>query len=152
MTCNASANSRDLLVTTSAVLWLAFNCTAGAARAGETKPQTILAPLLTQELPDLPGKEVVMMTVEYLPGGSSLPHRHDAHVFVYVLEGAFKTQIAGHDPVTLKAGQVFYESPQDIHQTSANASLTKPARILVFWLKDKDTPLSSPASAAPSAH
>jgi quercetin dioxygenase-like cupin family protein len=150
MTCNAKPKSRDILVTTGALLWLVFSCAAGAALAGEMKPQTRLAPLLTQQLPDLPGKEVVMMTVEYLPGGSSLPHRHDAHVFVYVLEGAFKTQIAGHDPVTLRAGQVFYEGPQDIHQTSANASLTKPAKILVFWLKDKDRPLSRPASAAAS--
>ena len=92
------------------------------------------------------------MTVEYPPGGSSLPHRHDAHVFVYVLEGAFKTQIAGHDPVTLKAGQVFYESPQDIHQTSANASQTKSAKILVFSLKDKTKPLSRPVDAATSQH
>jgi quercetin dioxygenase-like cupin family protein len=146
MTCNARSNARHRLVSASAALWLALSCAAAAAVAGEPKPQTILAPLLSQQLADLPGKEVVMMTVQYLPGGASLPHRHDAHVFVYVLEGQFRTQIAGHDPVTLKAGQVFYESPQDIHQTSANASLTKPARILVFWLKDKDKPLSRPAT------
>jgi len=152
MTCNARPKSRDLLLTAGAVLWLAVNSAAAAVPDPATKPQTIVAALLTQPLADLPGKEVVMMTVEYLPGGSSLPHRHDAHVFVYVLEGEFRTQIAGHEPVTLKAGQVFYESPQDIHQVSANASLTKPARILVFWLKDKDKPLSRPADAAASEH
>ena len=134
--------------TIGAALLLTLISSTGAAPADQ--PQITLAPLLKQELADLPGKEIVMVTVRYLPGGSSLPHRHDAHVFVYVLEGAFKTQIAGHDPVTLTVGQVFYESPQDIHQMSANASLTEPAKILVFWLKDKDKPLSRPASAQTS--
>jgi quercetin dioxygenase-like cupin family protein len=152
MSCHTRSPSRDLLLTMSAVLCLTLNSATGAAPAPEAKPESIVASLLTQPLSDLPGKEVVMLTVEYVPGGASLPHRHDAHVFVYVLEGEFTTQIAGHDPVTLKAGQVFYESPQDIHQTSANASQTKPARILVFSLKDKNKPLSRPVDAATSQH
>jgi quercetin dioxygenase-like cupin family protein len=149
---HATPELRALLLTTIPVLWLALNCAAGTALADEAKPEEIVARLLTQPLPDMPGKEIVMLTVEYVPGGASLPHRHDAHVFVYVLEGEFRTQIAGHDPVTLKAGQVFYESPQDIHQTSANASQTKAARILVFALKDKNKPLTRPAGAAHPEH
>lgn len=108
---------------------------------------TVVNPLMTQELSDLPNKEVMMMTVEYLPGGASLPHRHDAHVFVYVLEGELVTQVAGQKAVTLKAGQVFYENPQDIHQTSANASKTAPMKFLVVALKDKDRELTRSASA-----
>jgi quercetin dioxygenase-like cupin family protein len=81
-----------------------------------------------------------MITVEYLPGGASLPHRHNAQVFVYVLDGAVRMQTQGTAPVTLGPGKTFYESPGDIHTVSANASRTKPARMLVFMVKDKDAP------------
>ena len=121
----------------------------GAAQAAGPASDAIVKPVFSQPLADVPGKEVVMMTVEYLPGGASRPHRHNADVFVYVLSGALRTQVAGHDPVVLKAGQVFYESPADIHQTSANASATKPVKILVFWLKNQKQPLSEEVPAAP---
>jgi quercetin dioxygenase-like cupin family protein len=78
-----------------------------------------------------------VLTVEYLPGGASLPHRHDAQVFVYVLEGQIKMQVAGGPLVTLGPGQTFYESPSDVHAVSANASKTQPAKFLVFIVKDK---------------
>jgi quercetin dioxygenase-like cupin family protein len=107
-----------------------------------------VVPLLTQALSDLPSREVVMLTVEYLPGGASRPHRHDAHVFVYVLEGALRMQIAGRAVQTLGPGEVFYEAPDDVHQTSANASATEPARFLVVVLKDKGRPLTRPAAEA----
>jgi len=106
-----------------------------------------VVPLLTQALADLPGKEVSMLTVEYLPGGASLPHRHDAHVFVYVLEGRLTMQVAGRAAETLGPGQVFYEAPGDVHQVSANASQTEPARFLVVALKDQGRALSRPAAA-----
>jgi quercetin dioxygenase-like cupin family protein len=77
-----------------------------------------------------------------LPGGASLPHRHDAQVFVYVLEGELNMQIAGGPLVTLRRGQTFYESPADVHVVSANASKTAPATILVFIVKDKNSPVS----------
>jgi quercetin dioxygenase-like cupin family protein len=83
-----------------------------------------------------------MITVTYPPGGASLPHRHDAQVFVYVLEGAITMQLKGGTPVTLRPGQSFYEGPNDIHQVSANASRTAPAKILVFMVKDKGRPAS----------
>jgi quercetin dioxygenase-like cupin family protein len=122
---------------------------AGAAHAAAPANDAIVKPVFSQQLGDAPGKEVVMMTVEYLPGGASLPHRHNADVFVYVLSGSLRTQVAGHDPVVLKAGQVFYEGPDDIHQTSANASAKKPVKFLVIWLKNQKQPLSEAVAPPP---
>jgi len=109
--------------------------------ADEPKEDAVVVPRLTREMPDLPDKEVVMMTVEYPPGGASPLHRHNAHVFVYVLEGALRMQIAGQDALTLKTGDTFYENPGDVHQVSANASETVPVKFLVIWLKDIGQPL-----------
>ena len=122
----------------------------GGAARGEAPPAPAhVVPLLTQALPDLPGKEVSVLTVEYLPGGASLPHRHDAHVFVYVLEGRLTMQVAGGPSRTLGPGEVFYEAPGDVHQVSANASATEPAKFLVVALKDQGRALSRPAAPAP---
>ena len=122
---------------------------SGSAPGGDAPPEPVrVVPLLTQALADLPGKEVSMLTVEYLPGGASRPHRHDAHVFVYVLEGTMMMQVAGQPVQTLGPGQVFYEAPGDVHQVSANASQTQPARFLVVALKDQGRDLSRPAAAA----
>jgi quercetin dioxygenase-like cupin family protein len=96
-----------------------------------------VAELMTRDLIGAPGKEVLMITVKYLAGAASLPHRHDAQVFVYVLEGEVTMQVQGQAPVTLRPGQTFYEGPNDIHEVSANASQTAPAKILVFMVKDK---------------
>jgi quercetin dioxygenase-like cupin family protein len=97
----------------------------GAHAAEQTEKVTSL---MTRDLLGVPGKEVLMLTVEYLPGGASVPHRHDANVFVYVLEGALTMQVEGGLPITLKPGQSFYENPTDIHVKSANASKTAPAK------------------------
>jgi len=97
---------------------------------------------MTQNLVGATGKEIRMLTVEYVPGGASLPHRHNAQVFVYVLEGSVRMQVNGAAPVTLGPGETFYEGPEDIHTVSANASQTKPARILVFMVKDVGAPVS----------
>lgn len=105
-------------------------------------PSAAVVQLLDKDLVGIPGKELLMLTVEYLPGGASLPHRHDAQVCVYVLEGELTMQIAGSPPVTMRRGQTFYESPSDIHVVSANASKTAPAKILVFIIKDKGAPVS----------
>ena len=91
-----------------------------------------------------------MLTVEYIAAGASLPHRHNAQVFVYVLDGAVRMQIEGAAPVTLGPGETFYEGPDDVHTVSANASQTKPARILVFIIKNKAAPVSTPV--APQVH
>ncbi len=117
----------------------------GAAQAADEPQAAVVAPLVTKDLTGIPNKEGTMLTVQYVPGGSSLPHRHDAHVFVYVLEGSVKMQVDGQPVVTLTAGQTFYESPGDVHRVSANASTTQPAKILVFMVKDKDKPATRPA-------
>ena len=104
-----------------------------------------VTPLMTQELKGIEGKEAAMLTVEYPPGGSSAEHRHNAHVFVYVLEGSIVMQVKGGKEMTLGPGQTFYESPEDIHTVSRNASPTKPARFLVFFVKEKGAPTTVPA-------
>jgi len=101
-----------------------------------------VTPLRTQELVGIAGKEVTMLTVEYPPGGSSAEHRHNACVFVFVLEGAIVMQVRGGKEVTLGPGQTFYESPEDVHTVSRNASTTKPAKFLVFFVKQKGAPLT----------
>ncbi len=119
-------------------------CWAPMPCAGDppTPPASAVKELMTRNLAGVSGKELRMLTVEYLPGGASLPHRHNAQVFVYVLEGAVTMQVEGSAPVTLGAGGTFYEGPEDIHTVSANASRSQPARILVFMVRDVGTPLS----------
>ncbi len=96
-----------------------------------------VTPLLTKDLAGVMGKEAVMLTVEYAAGASSSKHRHNSNTFVYVLEGSIVMQVAGGMEMTLGPGQTFYESPDDIHTVSKNASDTKPAKFLVFFVKDK---------------
>ena len=116
-----------------------------AAAASKASQDAIVKQLMTKDLAAAAGKEVLMVTVEYLAGGASLPHRHNAQVFVYVLEGKVRMQVQGSAAVTLGPGETFYESPDDIHAISANASRTKSARILVFIIKDKGAPVSTGA-------
>ena len=99
-----------------------------------------VTPLTTKDLAGLPGKEGVMLTVEYPPGASSTRHRHNANTFVYVLEGSIVMQVEGGKEVTLGSGQTFYESPDDVHVVSKNASNSQPAKFLVFFVKDKGAP------------
>jgi len=96
--------------------------------------------LMTKDLPDVPGKEGMIEMVEFAPGEVSKPHRHNADLFVYVLEGSVITQVKGGSAETVQAGGVFYESPTDLHIVSRNASDTQPAKLLVFYVKAKGTP------------
>lgn len=112
---------------------LACSAVAGGAVASDA----VVAPLIARDLIGMPGKEVTMATVEYAPGGKSPPHRHHAQVFVYVLEGSVRMQVQGSPAVTLGPGGTFYESPDDLHVVSENASPTKPAKFLVVMVKDK---------------
>jgi quercetin dioxygenase-like cupin family protein len=109
-------------------------CLAAASAIQNAK----VTPLMTKNLAGVTGKEAVMLTVEYPPGASSSKHRHNANTFVYVLEGSIVMQVEGGNAVTLGPGQTFYESPDDVHVVSKNASETKPAKFLVFFVKDKD--------------
>jgi quercetin dioxygenase-like cupin family protein len=100
--------------------------------------------VMSKPLADIQGKEVQILMVEYPPGGHDGVHRHNAHAFVYVLEGSIVMGVNGEKPVTLTAGQTFYEGPNDIHTVGRNASKTEPARFVVFLLKDKDAPILIP--------
>jgi len=104
-----------------------------------------VTPLLSKDLTDVPGKEGLMITVEYPPGGSDPIHRHNAHAFIYVLEGSIVMQVRGGKEVTLTPGQTFYEGPDDVHVVGRNASQTKPAKFLVFLVKNKGAPVLVPA-------
>ena len=124
-------------------LILALACLmSGALVAQEAK----VTPLLSKDLTNLPGKEGLMITVEYPPGSSDPIHRHNAHAFVYVLEGSIVMQVRGGKEVTLTPGQTFYEGPDDVHVVGRNASKTKPAKFVVFLVKDKDAPVVVPAN------
>ena len=100
--------------------------------------------LMSKELTDFPGKEGLMITVEYPPGWSDPVHRHNAHGFIYVLEGSVVMQVKGGKETTLTPGQTFYEGPDDIHVVGRNASSTKPAKLLVLLVKDKGAPVFVP--------
>ena len=100
--------------------------------------------LVSKELAGIQGKELLMITVEYPPGVSDPVHRHDAQVMVYVLEGAVVMQVKGGAPVTLRAGDTFYEKPGDVHTVARNASQTAPAKFLVFFVKNKGAPILVP--------
>jgi quercetin dioxygenase-like cupin family protein len=103
-----------------------------------------VTPLMSKDLTEAPGKEVLMITVEKAPGGADPIHRHNAHGFIYVLEGSIVMQVEGGKEVTLTPGQTFYESPSDVHVVGRNASSTKPVKFLVFLVKDKGAPVLVP--------
>ena len=107
-----------------------------AAYAADT---VTVMPLMGQELAGIAGKEAAMLTVDLSPGAESPAHRHNAHVFVYVLEGSIIMQVKGKPPVTLQPGGTFYESPDDVHTVGSNASKTAPAKFLAVFVKDKGT-------------
>ena len=121
---------------------LLFACLmSGALLAQEAK----VTPLMSKDLTEFPGKEGVMLTVEYPPGSVDPIHRHNAYSFVYVLEGTVIMQVRGGQEVTLGPGQTFYEGPNDVHVVGRNASQTKPAKFVAFFVKDKGAPVLIPA-------
>ncbi len=113
--------------------------------AATTEPKEAkVTPLFSKDLTDLPGKEGLMLMIEYPPGSSDPIHRHNAHGFIYVLEGSIVMQVRGGKEVTLTPGQTFYEGPEDVHVVGRNASQTKPAKFVVFFVKDKGAPVLVP--------
>jgi quercetin dioxygenase-like cupin family protein len=105
-----------------------------------------VTPLFSKDLANLPGKEGLMLMVEYPPGSADPIHRHNANAFVYVLEGSIVMQVRGGKEVTLTTGQTFYEGPDDVHVVGRNASQTKPAKFVVFLVKEKGAPAFVPAN------
>ena len=127
---------------TTTLVALALLClTTGTAMA---QPPTVTS-LMSKDLPEQPGKEVLTIIVEHAPGGSSAIHRHNAHAFVYVLEGSVVMQLKGGQQATLMPGQSFYEGPEDVHVVDRNASGSQPAKFLVVLIKDKGAPALVPA-------
>jgi quercetin dioxygenase-like cupin family protein len=120
--------------------------TASTAHAEPAPPTAVVTELMTKALADYPGKEALVMTVVYPPGSSDPVHRHNAHAFVYVLEGSIVMGVRGGKTVTLTPGQTFYEGPTDVHTIGRNASQTKPAKFLVVLLKDSHAPAVVPAN------
>ena len=111
-----------------------------------TPVEAKVMPVMSKDLPNLPGKEGLMLFVEYPPGSSDPIHRHNANAFVYVLEGSIVMQVKGEKEVTLTSGQTFYEGPDDVHVVGRNASQTKPAKFVVVLVKDKGVPAVLPAN------
>jgi quercetin dioxygenase-like cupin family protein len=106
--------------------------------------QAKVTPLMSKDLTENPGEEALIIMVEYPPGSSDPIHRHNAHAFVYVLEGSIVMQLKGGEQVTLTPGQAFYEGPDDVHVVGRNASGTKPAKFVVFLIKNKGAPVLVP--------
>ena len=122
------------------LLVILLSLIAGTLPAQEAK----VTSLMSKDLAENPGKELLMITVEHAPGGSSPIHRHNAHAMVYVLEGSVVMQVKGGKQVTLTPGQTFYEGPDDLHIVDRNASKTERAKFLVFLIKDKGAPALVP--------
>ena len=114
---------------------------SGTLAAQEAK----VTQLLSKDLTNLPGKEGLMVIVEYPPGSSDPIHRHNAHGFIYVLEGSIVMQVRGGKETVVNPGQTFYEGPDDVHVVGRNASKTKPAKFVVFFVKERGAPVLVPA-------
>jgi len=127
------------------ILGTAFVLAFIAHPAHAADPEPVVKPIMLKNLDDLPGKEVLMITVDYAPGTVETLHRHDAHAFVYVLEGTIVMQVRGGKELTLTPGQTFYEGPGDVHTVGRNASKTKPAKFVVVLLKNKGVDAVLPA-------
>ena len=138
VTHRRSMRAQHLVLTT--LLSVGLCLISSTLMAQEAKVTSLMSKVMT----DISGKEGLMITVDYAPGGSSPIHRHNAHAFVYVLEGSIVMQVKGGKEVTLTPGQTYYESPNDVHVVSRNASNTEPAKFLVVLVKDKGAPVVVP--------
>lgn len=124
---------------------LILACGAQFTQVAQAAPHAAVTRLMRKDITEMPGKEMVMITVEYPPGSADPVHRHDAYAFVYVLEGSIIMKVRGGKQVTLGPGQIFYEGPNDVHTVGRNASKTKPAKFVAVLLKNTGAPLLLPA-------
>jgi quercetin dioxygenase-like cupin family protein len=138
-----------LILSTAAAVLLGASIVRAQPPAAPTR-HTGVEELMQRDLIGMPGKEIVVSAIEVPPGASSPPHRHDAQVFVYVLQGKMIMQVKGGPRMTLGPGQMFYENPTDIHTVSANASNSEPAKFLAFLIKDKGKPATRPVAPDPA--
>ena len=128
------------MLTKKIIMVVLLSLIAGTPMAQEVKVTSLMSKVMT----DVSGKEGLLITVEYPPGGSDPIHRHNAHAFLYVLEGSVVMQVKGGKQVTLTPGQTFYEDSNDVHIVGRNASKTEPAKFVVFLVKDKGAPVLVP--------
>jgi quercetin dioxygenase-like cupin family protein len=133
-------NERLIMLREKIILVVLLSLITGTLMAQEAK----VTSLMSKDLKDFPGKEGLMIAVEYPPGATDPIHRHNAHAFVYVLEGSIVMQLKGGKEVTLTSGQTFYEGPDDVHIVGRSADKTKPAKFVVFLIKDKGAPVLVP--------
>ena len=133
-------NERLIMLREKILLVVLLSLITGTLMAQEAK----VTSLMSKDLKDFPGKEGLLITVEYPPGATDPIHRHNAHAFVYVLEGSIVMQLKGGKEVTLTPGQTFYEGPDDVHIVGRSADKTKPAKFVVFLIKDKGAPVLVP--------
>jgi quercetin dioxygenase-like cupin family protein len=133
---------RSMLIV--ALLCLLLPLAASAHGEVAAERTAIVTPVMTQALADYPGKEAVMLVVEYPPGSVDPIHRHDADAFIYILEGTIEMAVNGEAPIRLTAGQSYHEGPKDVHTIGRNASQDKPARFVVVLLKTIGAPLLTP--------
>jgi quercetin dioxygenase-like cupin family protein len=133
-------NERFIMLRKKIILVVLLSLITGTLMAQEAK----VTSLMSKDLKDFPGKEGLLITVEYPPGATDPIHRHNAHAFVYVLEGSIVMQLKGGKEVTLKPGETFYEGPDDVHIVGRSADKTKPAKFVVFLIKDKGAPVLVP--------
>ena len=138
----ASLKRKDNRMTLTKVILAVACLTSSMLMAQEAK----VTDLFSKDLPNIPGKEGLMMIVDYPPGSVDPIHRHNANAFVYVLEGSIVMQVRGGKEVTLTPGQTFYEGPDDVHVVGRNASKTKPAKFVLVMVKDKGAPILIPAN------
>ena len=133
-------NERLIMLREKIILVVLLSLITGTLMAQEAK----VTSLMSKDLKDFPGKEGLLITVEYPPGATDPIHRHNAHAFVYVLEGSIVMQLKGGKEVTLTPGQTFYEGPDDVHIVGRSADKTKPAKFVVFLIKEKGAPVLVP--------
>jgi quercetin dioxygenase-like cupin family protein len=133
-------NERLIMLREKILLVVLLSLITGTLMAQEAK----VTSLMSKDLKDFPGKEGLMIAVEYPPGATDPIHRHNAHAFVYVLEGSIVMQLKGGKEVTLTPGQTFYEGPDDVHIVGRSADKTKPAKFVVFLIKEKGAPVLVP--------
>jgi len=125
-------------------LCLSWTAASQALAGTPAAPEPIVTPIMQQDLPDVPGKEALMLLVQYPPGAADPVHRHDAEALVYVLEGKIVMGVQGGQEQTLGPGQTFHEGMHDIHTVGRNASKTQPAKFLAILIKDKGKPALIP--------
>jgi quercetin dioxygenase-like cupin family protein len=115
------------------------------ASSQQPAPATKVTTMMKEALAELPGREVIVITLDIPPGGGSPPHRHPGHhVFGYVLEGTYKIKVDQGPEQVLTKGQTFHEKPGQLHAVSANGSQTEPAKVLAFIVAESGKPITVP--------